>query len=225
MIASAAPWRDERGAPVFQEYPHHDDGEDGALDQHLERVVVRIADIADGGIELGELHVRIALAQLRHRLLRAFGHFERAFAPRAHHLEADHALAVQLRELADFRRLVADVGDGIEPHAAAVGERNGQRRQLLRGSDGADGAQVLLLPADARLATRQLACVRTSWRDTSPAVTPSEPMRSGSRSTRTSRDTPPMRLTVPTPFTAGDLAQYREIDEPRQLRVPSCCPS
>ena len=44
-------------------------------------------------------------------------------------------------------------------------------------------------------------CVRTSWLETSPAVTPSAAMRSGSRSTRTSRDTPPMRLTWPTPCT------------------------
>ena len=44
-------------------------------------------------------------------------------------------------------------------------------------------------------------CVRTSWLETSPAVTPSEAMRSGSRSTRTSREAPPMRLTLPTPGT------------------------
>ena len=44
-------------------------------------------------------------------------------------------------------------------------------------------------------------CVRRSWLDTSPAVTPSEAMRSGSRSTRTSRVAPPMRFTWPTPGT------------------------
>jgi hypothetical protein len=43
--------------------------------------------------------------------------------------------------------------------------------------------------------------VRSSWLETSPAVTPRAAMRSGSRSTRISRSTPPTRLTWPTPGT------------------------
>ena len=46
------------------------------------------------------------------------------------------------------------------------------------------------------------AWMRRNCRDTSLAVTPSEAMRSGSRSTRISRATPPTRLTRPMPGTA-----------------------
>ncbi len=44
--------------------------------------------------------------------------------------------------------------------------------------------------------------MRRSWRETSLAVAPSAAMRSGSRSTRISRATPPTRVTRPTPCTA-----------------------
>ena len=44
-------------------------------------------------------------------------------------------------------------------------------------------------------------CTWLSWRETSAAVTPSACMRSGCSSSCTSRCTPPMRLTAPTPLT------------------------
>ena len=63
------------------------------------------------------------------------------------------------------------------------------------------------------------AWMRRSWRDTSLAVAPSEAMRSGSRSTRISRVTPPTRLHAADAFHRRQLAHHREVDEPRQLRV------
>jgi hypothetical protein len=75
-------------------------------------------------------------------------------------------------------------------------------RRALRRRNRARRAHALFEPADASFAAGIFGLDRRSCRDTSLAVAPSEAMRSGSRSTRISRVTPPTRSTLPTPLTA-----------------------
>ena len=143
-----------RRAPVAQEQPHDDDRENRAFDQHFHRGVERFLDIADLRARLGELHLRILLLEALDDGARVLGDVERAGAPRAHDLEADDGLAVEQRSRALLTGLVAHLGDRIEPHAAAVGQRDRQRAQVVDGRDDARRPHGLLEAAEAPFAAR-----------------------------------------------------------------------
>ena len=65
-------------------------------------------------------------------------------------------MPVEQRDRALLRRLIADVRDRVEPHAAAVRQRDRQPGEVVDRGDGAGGADGLLEAADASLAARVL---------------------------------------------------------------------
>ncbi len=80
-----------------------------------------------------EFDVRMLLAEPFDRFARAGGDVDGARAPGAYHLEADDLLAVEHGEFALLGSLVTHFGNRVEPHGAAVADRNGQCREFLGG--------------------------------------------------------------------------------------------
>ena len=89
--------RDQRGAPVAQEQPHHQHRQQRAFVQQRHRAVVVLLHRVDEVEGLGDGDVRVRGLQLVERGAHARGDLDLAGAAAARDLEADHRLAVEQR--------------------------------------------------------------------------------------------------------------------------------
>ena len=148
--------RHQRGAPVAQEEPDDDDGEDRALVQQVHRADVVLLHRLDEVEGLDELDVGVRLAQPGEFGLHAVVHVDLAGAERAHDLEADHAAAVEQRGAALLGHRVGHGGHLVQPHPPAVGQQHLDARQLVGRLHGGDRAHALLDAAHVGAAARRL---------------------------------------------------------------------
>ncbi len=210
---------DERRTPVAQEYPHDDDREQRAFEQHFHRRCIRLVDEVDRRTHFLEAHVRVLLAEPLDRCARGLGHVECACAPGTHHLEAYDLFAIEQRKLAPLRRLVAHIGDRVQPQRAPIGEHDRQRGQLLRRRDGAGRAHILFEAADAGLAAgilrldasqlpRDIACGGAERGHAIGIEVDADLARHAADA-----------LHAADAFDRGQLAHHRQVDEPRQFGV------
>ena len=117
--------------------------------------MISLADVIDGGVELGDVDVGVLLLQFLDGLAGAISDLDSTAAPRAQHLKADDRLAVEQRQLAQFGGTVFDVGNRVHAHFAPVCQHDLQRLQFLHALDDAGGAQCLFAATDARFAAGQ----------------------------------------------------------------------
>ena len=161
---------------------------------------VVVEDGIDEVERLDDLDMRVLGLQLLELRAHAVGHLDLARAARARDLEADDRLAVQQRRRA---LLGHGVGDASRPgRGGCAGRRRG--RCPCAAISAADCTVPMVRtdcstpPMSAR--PPEASCwIWRSCREMSAAVALSASRRSGSSSTRTSRDTPPTRATAPTP--------------------------
>ncbi len=149
--------RDQRRAPVAQEDEHHDDGEDGALDQRLHGRVIGAERVGHHRVDQLELDVGVRLLQLRDLLGDVGGDHRVARALGARDGEGDHRRAVERGERA---RLGGGVRDACRAgRGAPCGPRGSVIMVAARSS-------TVCLPASVRIA-----CSR-------PPISPRPPARS-----------------------------------------------
>ncbi len=103
-----------------------------------------------------EAHVRVLLAQSFDRGSRSVRDVQRARTPRSDYLEPDDLLAVQQRQLAALRGLIANLGNRVEAERPAVRQHDRQGGELLRRGDRAGRAHALFEAADASFTARIL---------------------------------------------------------------------
>ncbi len=149
--------RHQGRAPVAQEPPHHQHGQDRAFVQELHRAVEVLLHREGVVDDFLEHHVRMLALQLGDGRARALGHVDLAGALGAEYLEANHFLAVLLGQRARLGHRVAHLGDLVQAHAAPVRQRNVHARQLVGAVHGGDGAHRLLGAADVAASARRLA--------------------------------------------------------------------
>jgi len=147
---------DEGGAPVAQEQPDHQHREDRALDQRGHGVAVLLLGEIDGVRNLDHFHAGVGREQLRHGGARTARGGDFVHALRAHHLEADHLLAIEQGHLATLGVAVADAGNVGQAKPPAVGQRQRETGQVLGAADGTQRAYGLLQPAETAAATGRL---------------------------------------------------------------------
>jgi len=124
--------RDKGGAPVAQEQPHHQHGQQRAFVQQVHGAVVFLLHRGHEVECLGDFQARMLCAQLLQCRLYGGAHFHLAGALAARHLEAHHRLAVEQRQGARFGNGVGDGGHLVQAQAAPVGQGQRQVGQLLR---------------------------------------------------------------------------------------------
>ena len=155
-----------RGAPVAEEQPHDEDREHRTLDEHLHRRVVRRLNVTDGGAGFGEADVRIVLCEPVDDLARVLRDTERARAPGAHDLEADHGLAVQQCNRALLAGLLGNIGMKTEEGDVYLGAR-GVKFAIFPGSGLKKNKPKWVVAAEltetARLYARCAAKIEPEW--------------------------------------------------------------
>ena len=85
-----------------------------------------------------------------------FGHFHFACDARAGDLKAHHGLAIEQGGAAGFSRGVGDLGEAVQPHVAAIRERDVHGRELFGRLHGGNGAHRLLRAAQVSTSTRSV---------------------------------------------------------------------
>ena len=145
---------DEGGAPVAQEPPHHQHGQQGALVEQLHGAVEVLLDGGHVVVGVGEAQLRVGGLQFGHGLHHAFRHRDLAGAPGARDFEADHRLAVEQGHRAALGGGVGDGGDALQAHAAPAGQGDVHGRQGLGAGHGGNGAHSLLAAAHVAAAAR-----------------------------------------------------------------------
>ena len=145
--------RDDGGAEVAQEQPHHQHGQDGALVQQQHRAIELFLHRRDEVEGFGDLQVGPCRAQLLQALAHARAHLDLAGTAAARDLEAHHRLAIQKRGGGAFGHRVLDFCDLVEPDAAAVRKGDLHASEFVRRLEGRHGAQRLLAATDVGHAT------------------------------------------------------------------------
>ncbi len=145
--------RHQRGAPVAQKPPHHQNRQQRALQQQLHGTAEVLGHRLGVVDHLRQADGRVPGLQFRHGGAHPAGDLHFAGALGAKHLEADHAAAVLRRHRARLGHRVQHRGHLVEPEVAAVRHRDVEQRQLGRGLDGGDGAHRLFGATDIAAAT------------------------------------------------------------------------
>jgi hypothetical protein len=114
--------RHQRGAPVAQEQPHHQHGQDAAFVQQVHGAVVFLLHRLHEVEGLHQLHVGMLLLQFGQRGLHGRAHRHFAFAAAARDFKAHHGLAVQQRGRALLGGGVGHGGDLVQAYAPAVAQ-------------------------------------------------------------------------------------------------------
>ncbi|MNV13945.1 hypothetical protein D3C71_1046120 [compost metagenome] len=135
-------------APVAEEEQDHDDGEDSAFDQRVERrLVVAIGEI-DGVIDHFDRDIRMVLAHLIEACRHGFGDRDLAGALGAEHREGDGGVAVEPREGLLLLIGVCDRAELGKLDETAVGKRNRGVGKLAHIACVAERADGLLVTAN-----------------------------------------------------------------------------
>jgi hypothetical protein len=136
----------QRRTPVTQKQPHHNDREDGALDQQRHRAVEILLHRVDKIEGLGDGDVGVSGFEPGQFGPHAVGHFDFARAAAPHNFEANHGLAIEQCCRALFSHGIGDAGHLIEPYAPAVGKHDVHARQFVGRLYRGNGAHRLLRP-------------------------------------------------------------------------------
>jgi hypothetical protein len=211
--------RDEGGARIAQEQPHHQHRQQCALIQQVHGAVVFLLHRRNEVEGLGDFQAGVLCAQLCQCGLHGGAYLDLARALAARYFEAHHRLAVEQRQRARLGHGVAHRGQLVQAHRAPVGQRDRQAASSCAVCTVARVRTGCSLPPRSVRPPALSCCTWRSWREMSAAVVPRACSLSGSSATCTWRSTPPTRLTAPTPRTVSRLLGHVVVHEPGQRLV------
>uniref|UniRef100_A0A0N4ZJK6 PE-PGRS family protein n=1 Tax=Parastrongyloides trichosuri TaxID=131310 RepID=A0A0N4ZJK6_PARTI len=148
--------RDQGRAPVAQEDPHHDDGQDGAQQQGFQRGEVAFLDILHAGGDLFDGQLGVGFVDLGDLGADLFGDLDLAGLPRAQEVEGDGFLTIVAGQTAGLAPLVHHGAEIAQTDALAIAQRDQGFAQLIDRGGGAQGADGALSPRHGDAAAGQV---------------------------------------------------------------------
>ena len=121
---------DKRGAPIAQEEPHYQHGQDCAFEHQHHGSLVVVLDWIDKIERLDDGHIRVLSLEYFQRRAHTLRHFDFAGAARARDLEADHGFAIEQRRRAALGHGVAHQCHLIQAHATTIRKRDLHMRKF-----------------------------------------------------------------------------------------------
>ena len=133
----------ERGAPIAQKQPHHDNGQDRSLIEQEHRAVEFLRHWRDEVVGFVDDKVRVRIAQLGQRGAHPGADLDFAGPAAARDFKSHHRLPVEQGQRARFGAAVGDPAELIQAHPACAAEGQFNARELSGRTDIAQRAHRL----------------------------------------------------------------------------------